>query len=271
MKQALANPWVVLALTAGAFWDSWQWYLRRVWGTPEEALSLLLAVALVIGLWLRDRGGRVESTRLPLAALAAVLALYALGRPFAPDIVLAALAVTATIALLYRVLMGVPAPIAFYGLVALCLPVLPSLQFVAGFPMRIVSAAAAVGLLELQGLAVAREGTHLVWAGRAIEFDAPCSGVKMLWAGLLLTLSCCVAWRSGVAMTALAVIASLVLTVAANIIRAVSLFYVETGLVPGAAPWWHEAIGLEAFALAAFATLHLLSRLHAWEAAQWNR
>ena len=42
-------------------------------------------------------------------------------------------------------------PLAFWGLVALSLPVLPSLQFVLGYPMRIVSATLTVGLLQPAG------------------------------------------------------------------------------------------------------------------------
>jgi MYXO-CTERM domain-containing protein len=58
---------------------------------------------------------------------------------------------------------------------------------------------------------------------------------------------------------------ALVLTLGANVLRAASLFFVEAGLVPDAEPWWHEVIGLFAFALAAGATIPLLVKIRDWE------
>ena len=62
-----------------------------------------------------------------------------------------------------------------------------------------------VGLLQAQGLAVARQGTFLLWRDEMVQFDAPCSGVNMLWAGLLLTLMGCVLFRLGAMKVAVAV------------------------------------------------------------------
>jgi hypothetical protein len=124
-------------------------------------------------------------------------------------------------------------PVAFWGLIALALPVLPSLQFTLGYPMRVISATLAVGLLQAQGLMVARQGTFLLWRDEMVQFDAPCSGVSMLWASLLLTLMGCVVrlgaqsharWRCRSRWRHL------------HVLRA-SSFYVETGCraAPG---WW---------------------------------
>jgi exosortase/archaeosortase family protein len=131
--------------------------------------------------------------------------------------------------------------------------------------MRLVSAALSVGFLQAHGLAVTRQGTFLAWRGELIQFDAPCSGVNMLWAGLLLTLMGCVLFRFGVIKVVVAVALSLVLAIACNVLRAVSLFYVEAGLVPHAQAWWHEGIGLAAFTLSAAVTLWLLTRLRGRE------
>jgi exosortase/archaeosortase family protein len=88
----------------------------------------------------------------------------------------------------------------------------------------------------------------------------------MLWAGLLLTLMGCVLFRFGLIKVMAAVALSLVLAIACNVLRATSLFYVEAGLIPQAPAWWHEAIGLAAFAFSAATTLWLLTRLRGWEA-----
>ena len=331
MTRALSHPLAALAFVFAACWDAWRWYFARVSATPEEALAMVLTVALVLAIGLQKKtpssrprrrplaptragtqhnerakhtilcvlrtlltlgpacaaeaasarrrpGSRrrwrgassAGMTEIPLLPLAALLTLYAAAQAFAPAIISAAIAVIAFMYALYRTLTGLRPPLAFYGLVALSLPVLPSLQFVLGYPMRIISASITVALLQIQGLAITREGTHMLWRGETIQFDAPCSGINMLWAGLMLTLAACVVWRAGWRMTALAVTASLLLTLAANVLRAVSLFYVEAGLITGAAPWWHEAIGLAAFVIAAMGTLALLIRLRDMEAS-WVR
>jgi exosortase/archaeosortase family protein len=145
--------------------------------------------------------------------------------------------------------------------------VLPSLQFTLGYPMRVISATLVVALLQAHGLAVARQGTFLIWRDETIQFDAPCSGVNMLWAGLLLTLTGCVLLRLDAARVAIAAAMSVALTIAANVLRASSLFYVEAGAISGASAWWHEGIGIASFMLSAAIMLWLLGRLRVRETA----
>ncbi len=106
---------------------------------------------------------------------------------FAPPIVASALAVAVTFASVIVAATGRPPSLALTALIVGSMPVLPSLQFTLGYPMRLVSASFTAGLLEMQGFAVARQGTFLLWQGQEIQFHAPCSGVNMLLAGLLLT------------------------------------------------------------------------------------
>jgi len=79
----------------------------------------------------------------------------------------------------------------------------------------------------------------------------------------------CALLRLGAAKVAIAVALSVALTIAGNVLRASSLFYVETGLVTRAPAWWHEGIGIAAFVLSAAITLWLLSRLRDRERAPW--
>jgi exosortase/archaeosortase family protein len=152
----------------------------------------------------------------------------------------------------------------------LALPVLPSLQFVLGYPLRVVSAAITVTRLQSHGFLVERQGTFLAWRDEVIQFDAACSGVNMLWAGLLLTLMGCVLFRLRALQVTIAVLLSIIVAVAANVLRTSSLFYLEAGLIPwAAAPWWHEAIGIAAFVVSAAMILWLLRRLRDWEMAAW--
>ena len=259
----LMHPVLVCALVVAATWDAWRWYVARIWAAPEEAATLVLTVAF-LGLLALARAPGLRGPRpMPLVAVAVLLVLYAAGHAVLPPIMCAALAVAAALFCLHIALCGERPPIAFWGLVALALPVLPSLQFTLGYPMRIVSAVLSVGLLQVHGLEVARQGTFLLWRGETVQFDAPCSGVNMLWAGLMLTLMGCVLLRLSAPRVVLALALSVALAIAGNVLRAASLFYVEAGRVADAPGWWHEGIGIAAFGLSSALTLVLLGRLRA--------
>ena len=263
------RPLYVTALVAAATWEAWRWYLARVTAAPDEAAALVLTVVFLTAVGLSRRGQRTTqgagktgaAPPMPLLSIAGLLLLYAASYAVLPPIVRAAIAISTTLYCLHVALLKERPPFAFWGLVALSLPVLPSLQFVLAYPMRIVSAMLTVGLLRLQGLGIERQGTFLVWQGEMVQFDAPCSGVSMLWAGLLLTLLGCVLLRLSPARMLIGLAAALALAVAGNALRAASLFYVEAGLVADAPAWWHDGIGLAAFALSSAATLWLLVRL----------
>src|SRR5262249_14369692 len=148
---------------------------------------------------------------------------------------------------------GRPPP-ALYGLALLALPVLPTFEFYLAFPLRLASAGLTAALLQASGLAVSVEGVALRWGERPIPFDAPCSGVHMLWASLSLASAVGFLDRLGAARYLVALAVAPVLAVAGNALRATSLFYVESGIVstdvPAAA---HDSIGLAAFAMTAVA------------------
>jgi len=94
-----------------------------------------------------------------------------------------------------------------------------------------------------------------------VEFDAPCSGVNMLRAGLLFTLMGCALLQLGAGRTALAAAGAVVLAGVGNVLRTTSLFYLEVGLLDQPPTWWHEAIGLIAFLLSTAVMLRLLERM----------
>ena len=257
----LMPPLLVAALVMAATWDAWRWYLGRVATAPEDAATLALIVAFVGGLGVLRRSYASEPRPVPLLLVAAVLATYAASYLVLPPIARAAIAIAATLFCLHCAAFRTRPPAAFWGLVALALPVVPSLQFTLGYPMRLVSAALAVGLLQMHGMGVTRQGTFLLWRGEMVQFDAPCSGMNMLWAGLLLTLAVCVLFRLGPLKVALAILLSVALTLAANVLRAASLFYLETGFVAHSPAWWHEGVGVAAFVVASAVMLWSVGRM----------
>jgi exosortase/archaeosortase family protein len=255
------QPLVVAMVVAAATWDAWRWYVARVSASPEEAVSLAATAIFLVVLGMARLPRPAPPRPFVLAQAAILLGIYASSYALLPAILRAAWAIAATLYAFHLALFKERPPVAFWGLIALALPVVPSLQFLLGYPMRVVSATLAVGLLQAQGLAVARQGTFLIWHGEMVDFDAPCSGVNMLWAGLLLTLMGCMLFRLGAIKVAVAIALSVALSIASNALRAASLFYVEAGLFAEAPDWWHDGIGLVAFTASSMATLWLLGRL----------
>jgi exosortase len=244
------QPAFVVALHAACFWPVWRWYLERLNDGSDEPWAIVALLAAALLSWPRN-GFRLEA-RDPLLGGATVLTLvYAAMAPFAPPLVRAVLAMTALACSWVSVTGSRDRLPAIACLLVLSVPVIASLQFYAGFPLRVVTAAGATELLNVFGLDVARAGTSMSAGGRTVLVDAPCSGVRMLWTGALL---CCVlaalrpaiGWRS--LCVALLAVVPIVLLI--NLLRAALLFLVETRATPAPAAL-HSTVGIGTFILAA--------------------
>lgn len=222
------------------FWPIVIWYGQRLLGTDGEYWSLL---ALVTG-FVQLVQTPIDTAKHPaLWPASLLLLLYCLTYWFLPTIFNALLALLTLAALLTvrRDLRRIP--VAIWGLFLLALPVVASLQFYAGYPLRVMAGEIAVLLLQMNGMQVVREGVVLNWGGQLVSIDAPCSGINMLWSGLFM--SCVLAgfYRLRLMPTAYLLLLTLGIVIAGNALRVTSLFYVETGLVPDM-QWAHDSIGL---------------------------
>jgi exosortase len=209
-----------------------------------------LALATLAGVWWRDRSTqRLEPTQ--FIAPAVLLAIYALTFHALTPLPRAMIAVAA-----FGSLLRGRSVVAQHGLLGLSLPVIATVQFYLGYPLRLLAAEGSALMLCALDFAVTREGSSLLWRGETIMVDAPCSGIRMLWFGLYLAavLAC---WsRLSNLRSALLFVAAIVLVIAANVLRATALFFKETGIV--ALPeWTHSAIGLGIFGVAALLILRL--------------
>jgi exosortase/archaeosortase family protein len=265
------HPLIAAMLVLAATWRSWNWYLERIGNSPEEAAALVLTAAFLGVLGVASRRPTEPPRPIRLWTVTALLMVYAASEFVLPPIGRAAIAIAATLFAFHVAVFRERPPVAFWGLVALALPVLPSLQFVLGYPLRVISAAITVALLQSHGFLIERHGTFIAWRDELIQFDAACSGVNMLWAGLMLTLMGCVLFRLRLLQVTVATALSVVVVVAANVLRTSSLFYLEAGLLPWSAGWLHEGIGIAAFILSAAMILWLLRRLQNWEMVAWAR
>ncbi len=147
------------------------------------------------------------------------------------------------------------------ALALLAAPILPTLDILVAGPLRRVSALLTAGLLRMNGIGVTLEGVALEWHGRELLFDGPCSGVRMLWALLVLASLVGAIVQVPPVRFALLLAGAVAVAIVGNALRAASLFYVESGFIPILhGPVVHEAVGLAAFAFVAGAAVLLLTR-----------
>jgi exosortase/archaeosortase family protein len=259
---------IVLIPIAG-YWHIWQWYFNRVKSSPEEAIGLLAMFAFMLFWCLLTISRRHALFKFSLWPISLLLVIYSLSffLPI-PSIVKSAVAFLTLFLTIYWASFGTHPPVSFCGLVLISLPVVPSLQFYLGYPARYISAGATVPLLQLNGFSVSQNATNLVWNNQLLQFDAPCSGVTMLWAGLLVTLFLSFVYRFSLFKTGVAIFVACLFVLFGNVLRGSSLFYLETGVIPYKAPWLHEGIGVGAFAFVAIGIIVTLSKFHQWSIAK---
>lgn len=234
---------VILLTLLLAGWPVLRWYELRVFGGSDERWGILaLLAALVFAPWRRWRDP-LPAARWPW--LFGALAVYVAALPFAPPLVRALLFV-ATLAIVGA---DRRAPVAWGALLFLSLPVVASAQFFAGYPLRVLTTQLTVPLIALLGQSVEAVGTTLHWRGEQVVLDAPCSGIQMLWTGLLFSaLAAC--WFRLDARACLRLLRFTGATVfVANVLRAVALFFFGTGLWPQF-PGHHAGVGLVFFGAA---------------------
>ncbi len=174
-------PLAWLALQAAALWPHWCWAAARVADGSDDPLGVAALGVLVLAVWRLEPALRAQPRPawLALALLASVAATGA--ALVAPPLFGALLAALALAAGLRAFMPAGTAMLPLAGLAVLALPVVSSLQFYAGFPLRVVTAQLSTWGLQAAGWAAERSGTAMVVEGRLIIVDAPCSGVQMVW------------------------------------------------------------------------------------------
>ena len=162
-----------MAAHAACFWPVWHWYLERLDDGSDEPLALVALLAAALLSW--PRAGFRWNPRDPLLLAAAAFTLsYTLLAPFAPPL-LRALAAVAALGCSWTSVSGArekwPAIIC---LLLLSVPVIASLQFYAGFPLRVVTAELSTWALQAVGIDAQRIGSDMQVSGHWIVVDAPC-------------------------------------------------------------------------------------------------
>lgn len=249
--------WFWLALPALALMPVWIWCAARLFDRSDDPLGIV-ALAALGALVVRDRAHFANSPRVGWLVAATLLAAGAiLSAPLLPPLVRGVLAVLSISA----ALMALRAPgqpmLALAGLALLALPLLSSLQFFVGYPLRVITAEASRLTLMLFGIAAERAGSALEIAGRLVIVDAPCAGIHMGWVAYFTACVAAAVLRvpDGRFLRRIPLVGVAVLL--GNIVRNTLLVLKEAQLVH-----WpdctHEAIGVLAFAaVAAFVLWHI--------------
>jgi exosortase/archaeosortase family protein len=248
-----------LAAVAGfglAFLPLGAWYVDRLGDGSDEPLGLVALVLALMVAWTERKALRSGTLHrvIALAFLGAYGVTAWLGWP---PLVRALPAMAAVV--LWTGLWRSPAATTLLGL---SLPVMATMQFYLGYPMRLAAAAISSASLKLLSLPVQRIGTQLMYEGATLGVDAPCSGVRMLWMscffGAVLAGLLRLGWIAGGGLMASAMLAALL----ANSVRATVLFFPEAGLVE-LPSWCHEGAGLLLHVVAMAGLLALARRLQA--------
>ena len=242
-----APEWLWLMLLAAALWPTWWWMGQRMVDGSDDPLGLLALTALTVVVWLHRHVLR-PSPRLGWLSLALAGAVAATAtRAHLPDLASALIALLSLAAGLAAFLPARVATAPVIGLSVLSLPLLASLQFYAGYPLRVVTAEISRWLLAL-GHEVTRSGSSLLVNGHLVIVDAPCSGVQMVWMAYFCAcaVAALTALRDGDFLKRLPAIGALVLV--GNVLRNSLLVALESR-PQGLDADIHQAIGLVVLAM----------------------
>ncbi|HRH40029.1 MAG TPA: archaeosortase/exosortase family protein [Pyrinomonadaceae bacterium] len=236
---------VLILLQLFAFWSVGRWYFLRLSTSGDESWGILALAAIC---FLSFKGQTKNAQNINFYLIIASIIIFAISFPFLPPLLRAVIAVTSLTLTISDWRFGRKFHFGIWSLFLLSLPIVASMQFYLGFPMRIIIGEATAFLLKLNGLVVFRDGVCLHFGEKLIWIDAPCSGVKMLWAGFFLTSLLITIYQFNFRKSVLAFFSALGIILLGNIFRATGLFYLEAELIkmPNFA---HQAIGVSAFVL----------------------
>src|SRR5262245_1365975 len=158
-ESIMRSPGLVIAAHALAVWPVWRWYLARTTDGSDEPWGIAALLAALVLTWPHDRRLRLDERDPLLIAALGLTVLYAILVPFAPPLVRAALAMAA-LACSWVSITGAraKAPV-IVALFVLSVPVIASMQFYAGYPLRAITTTLATGMLDVFVMDVAHSGT----------------------------------------------------------------------------------------------------------------
>lgn len=251
---------ILLFATAIAFLPVASWLVQRTFDNSDEPWGLVALFTLAFYGWNRRKklpgwtAAILSNSLLP----AILMVVYAASQWFCPMLVRAILAVS-IIACFIAAAAGDRSRLrlSHWALLVMSLPLLPSLQFFLGYPLRVAVANTVAALVGVAGVTV--DGTGLLYHGNLVAIDSPCSGMRMLWTSIYLALALSCFQRHSNKQTLLLVALAAVAAFAGNVMRAGALVYGFhlANIVPGQyvihhagyneLPYFHDIVGASSF------------------------
>lgn len=238
-----------------AFWPVWSWYLARMTDGSDEpwgVLALFVAIAFIALRYKNSKDDlrfkKVKDQTFPLLLAAIGLVIYGFSFFYLPALLRAIIAVS-VLAFIVQTLFIKQFELSIFALLILSLPIISSLQFYGGYPLRVISSYLSAEIISLLGYNTVAEGTILHWAGEVFSIDAPCSGIKMLWTGLFANFTIAAYLKLSSIKTVFSYWLACIIIFLANLLRVVCLFFTESKIVI-LPEYFHELIGLFTFVLA---------------------
>lgn len=233
MKNMILYVFYLLAL-----WPSWKFLIERTLDQSDDPWGLFAACAILVLFFSKvkmDPKARVRQSQLDWAQFGLallVLILYAITLNHIPDLAAALLGLSGLGLLSCQILYSKPFHQGCFLLHLLCAPLLPSVCFFTGYPVRLLISQIAAKLLQVQGLAVEAKGTALIYSNQTIFVDAPCSGIKLLWLGLIIASFFSALLSLNSRRTFLLIICTSLVTFILNVLRVNMLFFSEARIIP---------------------------------------
>ena len=246
-RTVVVATWLPLGVLLLALWPHWRWMAARMVDGSDEPWGGVALVTVLV-LVAREQRRLLVPRRPALVATAGLAIAAGLALAVVPPLVAAGVAMLALGALLaHQLPRRSAAPLT--TLLLLSLPLIATLQFYVGFPLRVLTAQLAAPLLGVFGVAAQASGAALHWQGGTVLVDPPCAGIAMLWLGAYCMALLSWLHDASALRTFLNGCAASGLVFGANVLRNVVLFFAESGHVHWPA-WSHDAVGIAAFALA---------------------
>jgi exosortase/archaeosortase family protein len=250
-------PLAWLGLQVAALWPHGHWMAQRLTDGSDDPLGLAALAVLTLAVWRGAPQWLVAPRPGWLAAAAGLTAAASVGLWWLPPLVCALLGALALAAAVAAWLPAGAARAPLAGLALLALPWIASLQYYAGFPLRVLTAQFSTWALRAAGLAAERSGASMSVNGQLVLVDAPCSGVQMAWMAYFC--ACAVAalldTRDGAFLRRLPLVGLLVL--GGNVLRNTVLVALEARPA-GLDETLHAGIGLAVLAAVCGAVIALM-------------
>lgn len=248
----------LLGLCLCVFWPVTIWYVERLLDKSDEPLGIVSLITFAVVILVRQESVSTRGTfKIPVTAFVC-LVLYVATWPIAPKLLSAIIAVVAIGFLIDSQAGKFKLGLGSWLLLLFSLPIVSSLNFYSGYPLRLVVGKIAAPLISMVGFPTIADGTALIWNSQMIQIDAPCSGIKMLWfalfVGAVLSSVLELSLFNSAAVLSSAVLASLL----GNVLRITSLFFIEAKVLPIEASqeqFIHQSVGAVSFAIAAGVTV----------------